>query len=374
MKPMLSILLLCAIFGNILSSKFSRKRLLSRFKLLKLKKNSKEKLRNLEISSSIIDSEIYESSYNSTNTDSDLHILKFHNYLANSTTNNISFSVFFYFIGRDIAQKIKMPLKITYNSRIRILGNDESVESECNIKENYKGLSKQDSGVNVDYKCEAGPLKSVKNIDVSVNTYEPLVLHEKDLSFDNVYFDPTAAKEAANIQNSPNYDIVGVLDKSKVDFKENSFTIVGDAKYDDESKNITDEEFKMEFYDYLSTNRKKYDCKGDNTSAIVCSGSIKTYLGNMTNAASSNSKNNIYLKINIDPNEDANKLIDTSSSSTIPNSKKSSGGLSGGAIAGIVIAGVVVLAGATIAAIMLGRSKPPLDQTSNMVISSTKIV
>ena len=43
---------------------------------------------------------------------------------------------------------------------------------------------------------------------------------------------------------------------------------------------------------------------------------------------------------------------------------KSSSGLSGGAIAGIVIACVVALAAASIAAIMLRKPAPPLDNTS----------
>ena len=44
--------------------------------------------------------------------------------------------------------------------------------------------------------------------------------------------------------------------------------------------------------------------------------------------------------------------------------RKNSSGLSGGAIAGIVIACVVVLAAASIAAIMLRKPTPPIDNTT----------
>ena len=44
--------------------------------------------------------------------------------------------------------------------------------------------------------------------------------------------------------------------------------------------------------------------------------------------------------------------------------RKSSSGLSGGAIAGIVIACVVVLVAASVAAIMLRKPTPPIDNTT----------
>ena len=133
----------------------------------------------------------------------------------------------------------------------------------------------------------------------------------------------------------------------------------------------------MEFIDYLSSGgkTKNYTCKGENSSALVCDGTIKTYIGNLTQAKSVN--DDVYLKINIPENANASEYVGTptTSSNNNPISKTSSGGLSGGAIAGIVIAGVVVLGGVTVTSILLSRgSKPPLDQTSNVAISSTKIV
>ena len=51
--------------------------------------------------------------------------------------------------------------------------------------------------------------------------------------------------------------------------------------------------------------------------------------------------------------------------------RKKSSGLSGGAIAGIVIACVVVLVAASIAAIMLRKPSPPIDNSTAIGLKST---
>ena len=51
--------------------------------------------------------------------------------------------------------------------------------------------------------------------------------------------------------------------------------------------------------------------------------------------------------------------------------RKKSSGLSGGAIAGIVIASVVVLVAASIAAIMLRKPSPPIDNSTVVGLKST---
>ena len=371
MKHTFLIILLCAIIGNILPSKSSRKRIPSRFSLLKLQKKYKDKVRKLEEDST----DILESGYNGNSTfEGEVKIKKFHNYKSDTTNKKISFSVFFYFIRGVIADKIKIPLKITHKSRIRIL-TDDQVTSECTIKDKYKDLPSQDSGVNVDYDCEAS-LDSVNDIEkVSVDDSKYLDLDGAKLSFDEVLNKEDDTK-AFDITNSPSYTILGVLNNSTAEFKENSFIINGDPLYDDNDKTINGQEFQMKFINYTNNNGKYeiYKCRGTNRTSFFCEGAIQTKLKDMPKAESNDTE--VYLKININESKNIDQFVGTNSSSinTHPDPKKSSGGLSGGAIAGIVIAGVVVLAGATTAAILLGRSKPPLDQTSNMVISSTKIV
>ena len=367
MKNTFSIILLCVLIGNILPSKSSRKRIPSRFSLLKLQKKSKDKVRKLEI-----DTTDSDEPGNSTATIEVVKIKKFHNY--NDTANKkISFSVFFYFFG-GIPSNIKIPLIINTKSRIRILA-ETKITSYCNLKDKYTTISAEESGANVDYKCEANTDSNAEIESVKVDESRDMILDGNEFSFTSDTIDKNSY--ATNITNSPNYTIIGVLDDSTANFEGNTFTIAGSSHYEESDKTINGQKFNMKFINYTDNKgnyeTKSYPCEGKSSSKLSCTGVIQTYLSNMTDAESEDS--NIYLKINMAQRNDENIVgTNSSSSTTYPNSKKSSGGLSGGAIAGIVIAGVVVLAGATIAAIMLGRSKPPLDQTSNMVISSTKIV
>ena len=366
MKHTFSIILLCVLIGNILPSKSSRKRIPSRFSLLKLQKKSKDKVRKLEMDST-------DELGNSTATIEVVKIKKFHNYINDTANKKISFSVFFYFFG-GIPRNITIPLLINTKSRIRILA-ETKITSYCNLKDKYNTISAADSGANVDYKCEANTDSNAEIESVKVDESRDMILDGNEFSFTSDTIDKNSY--ATNITNSPNYTIIGVLDDSKAEFEGNTFTIVGSSHYEESDKTINGQKFNMKFINYTDNKgnyeTKSYPCEGKSSSTLSCTGVIQTYNSNMTDAESEDS--NIYLKINMKKIDDENlNGTNSSSSTTYPDSKKSSGGLSGGAIAGIVIAGVVVLAGATIAAIMLGRSKPPLDQTSNMVISSTKIV
>ena len=369
MKHTFSIILLCVLIGNILPSKSSRKRIPSRFSLLKLQKKSKDKVRKLEI-----DTTDSDEPGNSTATIEVVKIKKFHNYINDTANKKISFSVFFYFFG-GIPRNITIPLIINTKSRIRILA-ETKITSYCNLKDKYTTISAEESGANVDYKCEANTDSNAEIESVKVDESKDMFLDGNEFSFTSETIDKNSY--ATNITNSPNYTIIGVLDDSTANFEGNTFTIVGSSHYEESDKTINGQKFNMKFINYTDNKgnyeTKSYPCEGKSSSKLSCTGVIQTYLSNMTDAESEDS--NIYLKINMKKSDDDDEIKGTNSSSstTYPDSKKSSGGLSGGAIAGIVIAGVVVLAGATTAAILLGRSKPPLDQTSNMVISSTKIV
>ena len=91
--------------------------------------------------------------------------------------------------------------------------------------------------------------------------------------------------------------------------------------------------------------------------------SLKTNYGNLT--LSKYDSTDLYLSFNI-PGESnlREKAINAGPVGSNTYYSKSSSGLSGGAIAGIVIACVVVLAAASIAAIMLRKPAPPIDNTT----------
>ena len=323
MKNTFSIILLCVLIGNILPTKSSRKRIPSRFSLLKLQKKSKDKVRKLEMDST-------DELGNSTATIEVVKIKKFHNYINNTANKNISFSVFFYFFG-GIPRNITIPLIINTKSRIRILA-ETKITSYCNLKDRYTTISAADSGANVDYKCEANTNSNNEIESVKVDESNDMVLDGDKFSFTSDTIDKNSY--ATNITNSPNYTIIGVLDESQANFEGNTFTIVGSSShYEEPDKTINGQKFNMKFINYTDDKgnyeTKSYPCEGKSSSTLSCTGVIQTYLSNMTDAESEDS--NIYLKINMKKSDDDDEIKGTNSSSstTYPNSKKKFGWLVG---------------------------------------------
>jgi hypothetical protein len=111
----------------------------------------------------------------------------------------------------------------------------------------------------------------------------------------------------------------------------------------------------------------EYDCTVKSTSPgeLDCDTSsypLKTTVQNLhlsTGTTSDNTLVTVYMK---DYNRNSTDIITTGSNRYTYN--KSSSGLSGGAIAGIVIACIAVLLAASIAAIMLRKPAPPIDNTT----------
>ena len=112
----------------------------------------------------------------------------------------------------------------------------------------------------------------------------------------------------------------------------------------------------------------EYDCtvKSISPGELDCDTSsnlLKTTVQNLhlsTGTTSDNTLVTVYMK---DYNRNSTDIITTGSSNRYTYNKSSSG-LSGGAIAGIVIACIAVLLAASIAAIMLRKPAPPIDNTT----------
>jgi hypothetical protein len=111
------------------------------------------------------------------------------------------------------------------------------------------------------------------------------------------------------------------------------------------------------------------------TTDLTCdtsSNPLKTTVGKLH--LSSGNKNGETLFVEMDkPGENGTYVITPSAGGNRYTYSKSSSGLSGGAIAGIVIACVVVLAAASIAAIMLRKPSPPIDNTTVVNLKSENI-
>jgi len=304
---------------------------------------------------------------NTTNTSASYQIKKFYNFECVKSATKFSFSMFFYFLKSKIAKRIRMRLKILFSfSRMRNLQSDnaKSVTTECNIKPDYASKAEitTTSGENIDYKCEAEKPKDAMVNTVNLDTTYPIQFDDDEpIDFSNVNFDPSAAEEAKNIANAPNITVSGVLDKSSLS---EDFTFTGTPISSSFLQNYVGQEIPLQIVNYpdgegtTKTEPHTYDCTVKSTSSIQCKGSISTTAEEISKATSTSK--DVYLKINM-----ADSSFVTASNTGSGNVyRKSSSGLSGGAIAGIVIACVVVLVAASVAAIMLRKPTPPIDNTT----------
>ena len=395
MKYIFSILLFLIIFESVVTDKFRTKRMALAMKTMKNIYEAKLKRRKLEdTDESMSDTETGTIEPNNTqsddpsvepknmtvnetvatetvqnNTNASVQIKKFHNFPKRPPTQKtFTFGVFFYFLGKKIARTVVIRLKIVYIYRgLRNLQEGdtaESVPANCTIKEKYEEFAGKDgNGTNVDYDCEGVTQFSGEITNATLDTNYSLKLDDEILPFTEVNFDSDAASEAENIVSAPNYSLTGSLSHSKVEFKGSNFFINGDSTFDPE---ITDDtigkELPMEFIHYTSKEnyiKKNITCNILNKTAINCKGSVRSYLLNITQAKCYDPE--VYLSINIDPEDETGEFVGSSQTKTY---RKNSSGLSGGSIAGIVIACVVVILAASIAAIMLRKPTPPIDNTT----------
>ena len=102
------------------------------------------------------------------------------------------------------------------------------------------------------------------------------------------------------------------------------------------------------------------------TADLTCdtsSNPLKTTVGKLHLSSGNKNGETLFVEMN-KPDENGTYGIAPSAGGNRYTYSKSSSGLSGGAIAGIVIACVVALAAASIAAIMLRKPTPPVDNTT----------
>lgn len=397
MKNVLPILLVCILVGNALSDKSFRKRIVAHskksWKNLQASRAKPRKLEETDIVSTDIESGIPNGTVGNTtappvdipvnqtvaktpkksdNTGTALQIKKFHNFAKEE--RKIVYNVFFYFLGRPIAQTITIRIKIIYNSSTGLRNLDDelkaqSVASSCNIKDEYKDkIGTNGTGDNIDYNCEA-PTEAHANVTNAVlDTDYPLVADNQEISFNDINFDQEAAQEASNIAAAKTYKVSGVLDNSKVEFGQNSFKITGTPKPSNLLSGVS--EIPMRFIDYSSgeANTKDITCNVTSSTTLECNQSLKSYISNITQAKSTD--DSILLNINI-ADEETGKLVGTTSENNSVY-RKSSGGLSGGAIAGIVVGCAAVLIAAVVAAILLRRPKVNNENLSAVNLKSVE--
>ena len=413
MKYILSFLFLCVVFHSIQANK-GRKEILKRLSLAAITlKNivdaKKEKMRKLQqttdeepdftvntiptdipANSETIKKESYSEvptvtpvtteETNSTTSKSEYTIKKIYSF--NQVSNKFQFGLFFSFLRRKITRTIVMRLLVTYKSRrlrnlpMKTKAEGAAVPTTCELKD--KSLEgNEGTGENIDYDCTGEAPEGAGEIaDAVIDTRAPLYIGGEAAEASEISF--SKESDVSNIAKATKTAII--LDSTNATTGNNKLTLSGYAKPITEAlrENFkSGKTYNMEFYDVSSDGMKTLPCtvtefKDGVGISIPCtlecsteSNPITTYVGNLTQAKIDDDVNNIYLTVNPAESEDLNRLLNPSSSSGGKTFyRKDSSGLSGGAIAGIVIACVVALAAASIAAIMLRKPTPPIDNTT----------
>jgi len=297
-------------------------------------------------------------------------VKKFHTF--KQASNGIKFGLFFNFLGRPVVRAVIMRIVITYKTgRLRSLQAQpagESTPTQCVIKKEYEDkIGQTGTGENIDYDCVAPTSSNAPITNAVIDTSAEMIIGDEKIEVSDVAFSPDS--DVSNIAGATKVALIIDNAFAKTN-DERKLTITGNATPLDEAKNKLSKNtnLNVQFLDLNSDEMKSVPCTvidfqdADGTCTLECAtdnNPIKFNAANLTLSTVDDEEKNIYLTFNTNQDE----LIDTNPASH-NYFRKSSGGLSGGAIAGIVIACVVVLAAASIAAIMLKKPTPAMDQTT----------
>ena len=338
------------------------------------------------------------------NKNANIQPVKFHSYSAKKTTDasgntitTIEFRVYIYIFGIPIPKVIVYRLRITRKSRLRSLDDsgDESLKSECTLSDPSLAGQNATEGKAPNYDCTADSKNDIgDDAQVAINTDVDFAYSKPDgsfefLGFDEISFNGNSSEEATNLQQSteevPQFATLKYGNILK-DGDTHTLRIEGTQMPGDVFKlgeNVT-----MSFenlYKSGEDNIEPYECTINSTNPFILNcdtsrHSIRTSPKSLH--LSSGVKNisvtklraleDVQQKLLMIEMEDYNNTNTVDYYTTGSNAKyrKKSSGLSGGAIAGIVIACVVVLVAASIAAIMLRKPSPPIDNSTVVGLKS----
>ena len=379
MKYFWAILLLCITLGNA----YPNKERISKFlKLLKeMKKDEKRKLQTTDdttdggndngVNAPPENITAEDAKKNMTKTTgksgSPYQIKKFYGFKQKAADTFFIFHMFFSFIKRKIARVIKMRILIIYTSRrLRNLeaAEAQNITSTCNISPGFTP-EVEGNGENIDYECEAPKEKDRMVSNVNLDTSVPMEIDGVEVPFENVNFDEEAANEASNIAGATSEGGIISINADAID---ETFTITGQSLPKPFLTNFIGKTIKIIFTKSDSSSLRQLeegtDCSvlSESTSEtkIQCQGTGEITKDELNSAKSATK--DLELTFNTKKLTKDSYTVSNGGSNNVY--RKSSSGLSGGAIAGIVIACVAVLVAASIAAIMLRKPTPPIDNTT----------
>ena len=316
------------------------------------------------------------------NSNAAVQVLKFHGFHAPTGSGIVTFKVYVYFNGRAIVKYIVLRLRITYRSRFRNLQETtaESARTDCVLTDPSlagKTLSENEAK-NVNYDCSANATQGdASTANFTLNTDVPMTMVNANgtaetLDFAEVNFNGEAAEESISLQvNTQTISGSYIFTATNLEFAKQVLVFTGTLSSRRRLRNLelrNGQTVQMTLVD-SSNEGNKYDCTynvASSSSTLECdtsSNPIKTTVEKLDLNVGTSTDNQTLVTLKMDDALDRSAAITTPSSSRYTYNRSSSG-LSGGAIAGIVIACVVALAAASIAAIMLRKPAPPVDNTT----------
>ena len=407
MRYIFSFLLLFVIFESVISAKSLKARMAVAAKALKMVSDRKRKLESTDVGTTDIEEGTASGNYTETGSDekengdaaanatqvndnkpvstqgtesdkktAKVQIMKFHAF--NTVRRQINFNVFFYFRLRAIARMVIFRLRISYFSRLRNLAED-SVPSYCKIKNEYESLvgtiPPEDNPANVDYDCNATALQDGTIANVTLNTDIDMQVSKvqdgkevyESLDFAEVNFNGNSSQESQNLQQNTKVVSKTVsLKNTEASVEKTTLKLTGEFDPSNTLSTGTTVPLTILTEKNGENTNIEYECTVIQTSPgeLDCdtsSNHLKTTVQNLhlsTGTTSDNTLVTVYMK------DSTNTTQITTTGGNRYSYNKSSSGLSGGAIAGIVIACVAVLLAASIAAIMLRKPAPPIDNTT----------
>ena len=313
----------------------------------------------------------------------------------NPDDKTVSFKLRLYFWERLVARLVLVRLRIDYNSRLRNLApTSESARTDCELVDpSLEGkILGEGEGENVNYNCKANATQGdPSKANFTLNTDVPMTIINKDgnpetLNFDEINFNGNSAEESVSLQISATREISSFATIKDAIASVNQKFLIISGKYEKmdspvlRNLDLTNGATINMNLDDKSGTTKTYDCvingvtKGGN-SELSCdtSGNPIDTNSEIIHLSQGNTQNNDYLTIEMLNAGNSTTDLSTYSSGNRYSYSKSSSGLSGGAIAGIVIACVVVLAAASIAAVMLRKPSPPIENTTIVDLKTDNI-
>ena len=377
MKLFLSLLLVCAVLGELTPERKENLRKLAH--TIKAKKLIVEEAKKIQEARKLQSTDTTDGgknvdeptrniteaeadakpNYSQNTTSTNYRIKGFYGFQQEQSASSFSFGMIFSFIQQTIAQIIKMRLILKYKKSTSLRNLEDmppqSVKSECKTESSLaKSTPKEET--DIDYNCTAEKAEGFLVETVKLDASYPMELDDKTVEFTDIYLDEDAAEQANNIAKTEGQQLFTVSKLS------DTFKITGTTK-----PNATFlEQFLNEVIElkitYTSDSSRRrlaeepVSCTIKSSSELQCTGEIP---GKITYIEKNEGKNLSF----VPENEDSYPSYAKSESNSAVY-RKSSSGLSGGAIAGIVIACVVVLIAAAVAAIMLRKPSPPVDNTT----------